>query len=118
MNRNRAPRGIPTGGQFVATPRSEAGVSLTPPLREINQARKDNREMRTALEKSGASTGPVERRGLNFDDVTDSIVESRLAGVLEAAVDDLQERHQAPIDETTGSFVDWGQLVPKFLRRK
>ena len=113
MNRNRAPRGTPSGGQFVATPRPEASVSLT---RELNQARKEYRQSWAAT-KNDVPSEPAERRGLTFDDVTDSIAESRLAGTLEAMVDDLQERHQAPIDTSKGSFVSWGQMVPRFLRR-
>jgi hypothetical protein len=115
MNRNRAPRGIPTGGQFIATPHSESEVTLK---KAINGARRDYREQQWLTLQNSEPAAPVERRALTFDGVTDSIADSRLAGALEAAVDDLQERHQAPIDAATGSFVTWGQMVPKFLRRK
>jgi hypothetical protein len=108
MNRNRAPRGIPTGGQFVATPRSEANVSLSPSYRAaVNKARKDHWSLRQDMDHFAENAEAAGSRG-----------DPSFAGALETVADDLQERPSAPIDTSEGTFVTWGQMIPRFLRRK
>jgi hypothetical protein len=154
MNINRAPRGIPTGGQFAASSRSEPNVSLSPhiageaaPGQEQAPAAKrsigviDNgrtiMDWDTRTEVDYDSLSDYERAKVEQIAKERGYPNPRLSAVLRKAErvgDDIVDKVEAlgdvaghiadvqrgdvPAPEVEGSFVGWGQILPKFLRRK
>lgn len=188
MSIDRAPKGIPTGGQFVAAARTEPHLTLVPDLpaapepqgprnlgisaggaRIVDWDTKDpvayksvTAEEMAGLEKLSADTGvsiptaplltSFKRRGhreigtrssrvfdftdfkyLHSDDLTaderelmahlmpDILAQERRDGRDIPAVGrsaDGVDEWQAGAPATAGSFVNWSQILPAFLRRK
>lgn len=138
MTSNRAPRGIPTGGQFTAATFSEPNISLDrrpaykpdhggsqPP--GLRGARKIDGEWvpETRVQRDPV-TGAYSRRK-HTDAELDFFVPPGVEAEAEAVAMRLNKRdgivpkaeRPVPIPPASeGDFIRWGELVPKFLRRK
>lgn len=154
MNINRAPRGIPTGGQFVASSRSEPTVSLSHDI--AGKAAREQEQEPAAMRSIGFTDGGRTimdwdtRTEVDYDSLSDServhvdrvarergYPDPRRSELRKAAekigdeisdtVDAFSEvaghiadvqRGNVPAPEAEGNFVGWGQMLPKFMRRK
>lgn len=151
MNINRAPKGIPTGGQFAASTRAEPSVtlpgyydiparprsigfggggrqimnwdtnepvaydSLTDEERvKVRQTAKDHGfpdPRRAGLrEKAEKVSDRISERVEEITETVDAL------GEVTGHIVDIQRGEVTP--EVEGSFVGWGQMLPKFMRRK
>lgn len=153
---SRAPKGIPSGGQFVASGRSEPSVSLGKPnarrsmplasafvegwdrkeaapddgftqqnyADSINEARasrwavQDDRGNPSPEPVNDPAPGPIGRVRDAAGRIGDRVYDTMDAVAELAEHQGDVRRGEAPAPEAEGSFVSWGQMVPKFLRRE